>query len=240
MAKYDITYSCGHAGTVNLTGKHTERDRKLEWLETVPCWRCKQAAERKAEAAKPIAATITLNAQVKDPAGYPAIIVSLTGGTIHKIEEIRERGYSWRDEDTGVMGMLSMSRPGKVWTIRLPYTEDEDEFARNLKTATKGLAEKLVNKINPIDIAICKEIVAQQKQADADRAVKAITAGPKPERPESWPRKRNPGHWNGKFYGAPGRWNYYVDNVNHKLTDDEYDECMAYSSAYDKWEEATK
>lgn len=33
MAKYDITYACGHEGTVNLVGKIKERERYIEWVE---------------------------------------------------------------------------------------------------------------------------------------------------------------------------------------------------------------
>lgn len=31
MAKYEATYSCGHAETINLIGPHKQRERKLEW-----------------------------------------------------------------------------------------------------------------------------------------------------------------------------------------------------------------
>jgi hypothetical protein len=34
MAKYDVTYSCGHSGAVNLLGPGKERERKLEWYRT--------------------------------------------------------------------------------------------------------------------------------------------------------------------------------------------------------------
>ena len=34
MAKYDITYSCGHDGVVSIGGKIDDRDRKLEWYKT--------------------------------------------------------------------------------------------------------------------------------------------------------------------------------------------------------------
>ena len=32
--KYDITYSCGHTGTVELYGKTSERESKIRWYET--------------------------------------------------------------------------------------------------------------------------------------------------------------------------------------------------------------
>lgn len=177
MANYDITYSCGHPGIVNLTGKHSDR----------------------------------------------------------------ERGYHWGPEDAGVMGLLSMREARRVWTTVLPYTEDEDEMARNIKSATAGIADTLTERINPIDIAMAREVTRQQAQNDADRAVRQITAGPKPERPECHPRAQHPeGRWNGKYYGPTGRRNYYVENINYTLTDAEYDDCMDFRSTWKKWNEATK
>ena len=33
MAKYDVTYSCGHSGIVDLVGKGSERERKIKFFE---------------------------------------------------------------------------------------------------------------------------------------------------------------------------------------------------------------
>ena len=41
MARYDITYSCGHEGEVRLFGKSADRERKIEWMEsTLVCPDC--------------------------------------------------------------------------------------------------------------------------------------------------------------------------------------------------------
>ena len=52
MAKYEIKHSCGHVETVNICGTnvHGERDRKIAWLESIPCRECEGAA--KAEQAR--------------------------------------------------------------------------------------------------------------------------------------------------------------------------------------------
>lgn len=43
MAKYDITYSCGHKGEITLFGKISERERKIAWYEnTGLCPECKK------------------------------------------------------------------------------------------------------------------------------------------------------------------------------------------------------
>ncbi|MBO4541083.1 MAG: hypothetical protein J5736_03820 [Bacilli bacterium] len=45
MAKYEVTYSCGHSDTVTLFGPHKERDRKLEWMKTTLCPACYKAEQ---------------------------------------------------------------------------------------------------------------------------------------------------------------------------------------------------
>lgn len=49
MAKYHVTYSCGHDGEVQLFGPRAERERKLAWYHEVAvcpdCYRARQKAE---------------------------------------------------------------------------------------------------------------------------------------------------------------------------------------------------
>lgn len=58
MAKYTITHTCGCKETVQLFGKESDRARKTEWLETIPCVDCQRKAER--EAAEKSAAALSL------------------------------------------------------------------------------------------------------------------------------------------------------------------------------------
>lgn len=55
MAKYDVTYSCGHTATVELYGKHSDRDNKIAWMEREgicpECYKRQQQAKRAAETA---------------------------------------------------------------------------------------------------------------------------------------------------------------------------------------------
>lgn len=53
MAHYNITCSCGHTDRVDLYGKGADRERKMAWLETQPCTKCREAerAERSAKEA---------------------------------------------------------------------------------------------------------------------------------------------------------------------------------------------
>lgn len=51
MAKYDIHFSCGHTGTIQLYGKESDRKRRIEWLEKYgTCSECyKNSLDEQAE-----------------------------------------------------------------------------------------------------------------------------------------------------------------------------------------------
>lgn len=56
MAKYDVTFSCGHTETIQLFGKETDRQRKISWYEKhglcPECHRKQQEEAKKAVAEK--------------------------------------------------------------------------------------------------------------------------------------------------------------------------------------------
>lgn len=45
MAKYTITYKCGHTAEVQLYGKESERQSKINWYSTINCPECKAREE---------------------------------------------------------------------------------------------------------------------------------------------------------------------------------------------------
>lgn len=50
MAKYRITYRCGHDGEKQLTGPHKDRESYVEWAAAnKDCWKCERAARQAAE-----------------------------------------------------------------------------------------------------------------------------------------------------------------------------------------------
>lgn len=52
MAKYKITYKCGHTAEVQLYGKYADREKKIAWYATINCPDCDASEQReKAEAA---------------------------------------------------------------------------------------------------------------------------------------------------------------------------------------------
>ena len=50
--KYDITYACGHEGTVSIFGRSRDRERKIEWLQKQICPECEKKERQKQYAAE--------------------------------------------------------------------------------------------------------------------------------------------------------------------------------------------
>jgi hypothetical protein len=48
MAKYNVTYRCGHAETKQLYGPYAQRERTIAYYKTVDCPACKAEAAKKA------------------------------------------------------------------------------------------------------------------------------------------------------------------------------------------------
>ena len=59
--KYNITYSCGHTGTVDLIGKGADRERKINYFEQHGlCPDCYKVQMRKAESQQPLIYNISV------------------------------------------------------------------------------------------------------------------------------------------------------------------------------------
>lgn len=52
MAKYTITYRCGHTAEVQLYGKYEDREKKIAWYKTIDCPECRAKAQAAALEAK--------------------------------------------------------------------------------------------------------------------------------------------------------------------------------------------
>lgn len=78
MAKYTITYKCGHTGTVDIVGTnaHGERERKAEWYGNQLCADCYKA-QKEAEAEKTSAGYPELKGSEKQVAWAKTIRANL-------------------------------------------------------------------------------------------------------------------------------------------------------------------
>lgn len=46
MAKYTVTYKCGHTAEIQLYGKESERQRKIAWYATIDCPQCDASRQK--------------------------------------------------------------------------------------------------------------------------------------------------------------------------------------------------
>jgi len=220
MAKYDITYSCGHKGTVELFGKTSERENKIAWYERDGlCPECYKATKRAEEAEKPLTLTIDC-----DPY-QQTIILHFSGNTMPYKDQIKALGYYWGEMPMhGMFGLLATKRPPLVWykTVAL------DDLESAMKQAEE-LQPKLVNHITDVDI-----ITFQTVKAKADEKQAKIAAIKKPVVPSQIAGKK----WNQTIYGKSGNKTIYPDGIKTPITDEEaadiekyLDEKTAYKKA---------
>ena len=65
MAKYTITYACGHTATMQLFGKYADRDRKIAYYKTIDCPECQANKIAQKEASKGYAELLGSDKQVR-------------------------------------------------------------------------------------------------------------------------------------------------------------------------------
>lgn len=72
MARYQITFRCGHTGEIEICGKVSERESKAKWYEGQLCRECykrQQEEARKAESVDAAQGTPTVEAVAETPKG---------------------------------------------------------------------------------------------------------------------------------------------------------------------------
>jgi len=156
MAKYDVTYSCGHKARIELFGKEKDRQNKIEYFERhglcKDCFIEKMQAE---EAALGLVLEVDLIANplllLED--GYSEdkpVRLAFTGDTYPHKDHIKALGgYRWeRLMDGGFLGVLSTKEPRKAW---IKYIAFGDIDAATDAAAAIGATIK--NNIKDFDMA---------------------------------------------------------------------------------------
>lgn len=96
MAKYTVKMSCGHEQTVELYGKSSERDRKIQYYQD--CGLCKECYKQQIQKENQEIGLI-LNLDVygfSTEDGEIKLILYFTGDTISYKDKIKNLGYFWR------------------------------------------------------------------------------------------------------------------------------------------------
>lgn len=95
MAKYDVTYACGHSTEVQLYGPGKERTRRMDWMRTQECPACKTATAQATNEAAGLPALVGTPKQVAWAESIRAELVRQLDGVI-----ANSYGKAWEEKIT--------------------------------------------------------------------------------------------------------------------------------------------
>lgn len=162
MAHYDVTHACGHDERIELFGKTSERERRIEWLQERPCmecWKKERAAE--AEARKNKEAAMIVEALGNDAAEAVNALSNATctlEGSAKQVawaEDIRTKCI---DQLLGQVRNLVARIPGKA-TAQQSATFAARRNAIASMIANETSAAWWIENRDDIDKAVVREVI---------------------------------------------------------------------------------
>ncbi|MGN0624595.1 MAG: hypothetical protein ACI4JA_11700 [Oscillospiraceae bacterium] len=228
MAKYEVKFSCGHTGTVELFGKTEERYRKLEYFERQGlCSECYKEMMSAQEAQTPLGVTVEL-----DPYVDKCFTLVFTGDTKPVKDRIKALGFRWteKSESSGMFGVLST----KSYFAWCKDVSEQDLSAEQDKIKEAFPEIQFTKDYSDIDIAAYHKVQQQRAESEAIKQEK-ISALEKPVKPDCLPD----GYFNGKVYGK-NRYSVYVDNKKIDITEEEKQSIEEYAQKLAEYNKAVK
>lgn len=161
MAKYDITYSCGHEGTVSLFGKMSDRERQLARYSCGVCPDCYRKKKDEENKKAGIILTLTVN-RFND-----SVMVVASGDTYNHKEELKELGFIFGEVDMG-------ASDGRMWGIYIDCAsvkEFKEKYAAIIANVRAGVStqvtEKQLNRSDALQVAsVLEKTVKRHQQAE--------------------------------------------------------------------------
>lgn len=216
--KYDIVMSCGHTDTVELFGKTSERERRINsMMKDGLCRECYAKRMREREEEQGLVFNAAVMPDIDEHDGSILLNVWFSGNTKPCKDAIRRLGYYW-SERASAASYFSGSRPPMIWrkTIKLSELQGEME-----KAASIG-ANSLVTD-SGLFASACYGIALNKHREWCDRQQK-LTELVKPDVPDIISEHR----WNGTIYGKSGNYSIYLDGAKVSVTDDQAEELRQY------------
>lgn len=202
--KYNITMGCGHTETIQLCGKHVERDRKLQYLQDYGiCKECYKSAIREQERKQGLLLHAHICTYMEHMNGNIYLYLWFSGDTMTHKDEIKSSGYHW---------------DGECWSKQVKLQDFQGEAVHAASIGAKKA--RYENRMHyteyyPIEIQAFKSALEEQKKwYDMHDKISAIK---KPDKPEIVA-----GHyWNQKIYGKHGQHRIYLDKKETFITDED-------------------
>ena len=240
--QYSITFSCGHAGTVELFGKGSERQNKIQWYEeSGKCPACYREEMRAREKEK----GLVLDVEIISDVGYllydrkNIVRLSFSGDTMPNKDSIKALGYVWQEKsDAGFFGGLSDQIPPKAWSKHINPDDLESELD---KAKGIGAAVGKMPTDQEIKISVTTIKKLEEREEEKKKKIEAeIAKIEKPTPPDIWRRKIKGCKCNRTIYGGENNKSVYADGKKITLSASEAAELEAYWSKREKYEAAVK
>lgn len=225
--KYDVIFSCGHKGEVELLGKHADRERKIKFFEESGlCEECyKKKMDKEAEKQK-FTLNISILPDIDEEDGEMLLCVWFSGNTKPHKDAIKALGgYRW-EERTSAADFYTIQRTPMCWekVVRKSQLQKEIDKAKSIGVEAfhveKGIAASAHYKIA---VEKCNKWLDKKKRLDSLV---------KPAIPELVKNRK----WNGKVYGTKTR-SIYLDGEKIEINLEQAEELEKYSIAFDEyWE----
>lgn len=211
MAKYTILMSCGHEDTVELFGKMSDRERKIEYFKSDGlCKDCYKKKMREQEKSKGLIFNIAVLPDIDENDGSILFYMWFSGDTISNKEIIKSLGYSWGENEVD-----DDWRPHMAWSKTVKERDLHDEISKVESIGAKR-TEKIYNEFY-YKTALNKQKKWKEKMGE-------IESIPKPKAPNVLIGHR----WNYKVYGKSGNHSIYLDGEKVNISDEQVKELKDY------------
>lgn len=215
MAKYDITYSCGHSGTIDLIGKGSEREKKIKYYEKSGlCPACYEKQKVELKSKEPF----VLELRIQPFCCKPFQLVVVSGNTKAYKDVIKSLGFKWLEADNEeVVTLENLICKSYAWCINLK----EEEIKETIKSICSTLP-KVEKKI--------KKGYTNRDLTAYNLSKEMLKNVVYPEKPSCFPK----GYWNGVFYktSEEGMRRIYVDKQETLIPENEASLIEKYQKDY--------
>ena len=235
MAKYTILMSCGHEDVVELFGKTSDRERKIEYYKTkyrgnlycISCYKKKMEEQSQSEG---LIFNATVLPYINEEDGSILLNVWFDGNTKPYKDSIKSLGgYKWSERESSD-DFLSTKRPPMCWNKVIKLNDIKDEIIK-----AKSIGADNVVSDNGLLAMVHYQIAInnQKKWKEKQDEIKNIV---KPNVPEILR-----GHkWNQKIYGKSGNYSVYPDGEKIFITDEQAEEIKIYLEAKEEYRKKVK
>ena len=225
MAKYTIIMSCGHEDTVELFGKTSDRERKIEYFKSNGlCKDCYKKEIEQQNESEGLSFNATILPYINSEDGNILLCVWFSGNTKPYKDNIKSLGgYRWCTKES-LEDMFSMS-DSLCWNKIINIEDYQNEIDKAVSIGAKVI----VAKNDFYNMASYKTAINAQQEWKSK--MNKLTEVVKPEVPEVLK-----GHkWNQKIYGKSGNYSIYPDGQKVMVTDEQVAEIKEYLIAKEEY-----